>query len=66
MPGTQADARELRESAFDSQKEWRNYTNPLTESVHAFTGLPTGRWIEGAQAAEVLVNNQSALAGGTR
>jgi len=30
----------ISELAFDSQKKRRNYTNPLTGSVHAFRGLP--------------------------
>jgi hypothetical protein len=34
------DARDPGELAFDSQKERKNYTNPLTGSVHSSRGLP--------------------------
>ena len=36
--------RERSELAFDSQKKRKNYTNPLTASVHASRGLPALRW----------------------
>ena len=39
-PRTPANARERSELAFDSHKEQKNYTNPLTVSVHASRGLP--------------------------
>ena len=39
-PRAPANARERSELAFDSQKERKNYTNPLTVSVHASRGLP--------------------------
>ncbi len=42
-PRAPADARERSELAFDSQKKRRNYTNPLTVSVHASRGLPRRR-----------------------
>ena len=37
----------ISELAFDSQKKRRNYTNPLTGSVHAFRGLPVARYAVG-------------------
>ena len=39
-PRAPADAGERSELAFDSHKERKNYTNPLTVSVHASRGLP--------------------------
>ena len=42
-PRAPANAGKLSELAFDSQKERKNYTNPLTASVHASRGLPGGQ-----------------------
>ena len=42
-PRAPADAGERSELAFDSHKERKNYTNPLTVSVHASRGLPPRR-----------------------
>ena len=39
-PRAPASARKRSELAFDSQKKRKNYTNPLTVSVHASRGLP--------------------------
>jgi len=39
-PRGPANARKRSELAFDSHKERKNYTNPLTVSVHASRGLP--------------------------
>ena len=44
-PRAPADAGERSELAFDSHKERKNYTNPLTVSVHASRGLPVGCWL---------------------
>ena len=43
-PRAPANAGKQSELAFDSQKERKNYTNPLTASVHASRGLPALRW----------------------
>jgi hypothetical protein len=39
-PGHQRTPENESELAFDSHKERKNYTNPLTVSVHASRGLP--------------------------
>jgi hypothetical protein len=38
---------EQSELAFDSQKERKNYTNPLLGSLHTFRGLPLGTSVPG-------------------
>ena len=45
-PRAPADAGERSELAFDSHKGRKNYTNPLTVSVHASRGLPQRLWNE--------------------